>query len=108
MDSFLSRAAQGFDLVLMLAVVHHLRVSEGVPVAEQFDAVAEITRRHLLDEFVPVSDPMFAAIARGRQPWYADCVRTEFESALMRRFAIERSQELPNGRILYLAQRRPD
>jgi SAM-dependent methyltransferase len=108
MDNFLSRAAQGFDLVLMLAVVHHLRVSEGVPVAEQFDAVAEITRRHLLVEFVPVSDPMFAAIARGREPLYADCARTEFESALMRRFAIERSQELPNGRILYLAQRRPD
>jgi SAM-dependent methyltransferase len=107
MDSFLSRAAHGFDLVLMLAVVHHLRVTEGVPVAEQFDAIAEITRRHLLVEFVPVSDPMFAAIARGREPLYADCVRSGFESALTRHFAIERTQDLPNGRILYLAFLRP-
>jgi SAM-dependent methyltransferase len=108
MDGFLSRAAHGFDLVLMLAVVHHLRVSEGVPVADQFDAVAEITRRHLLVEFVPVSDPMFAAIARGREPLYPDCVRIEFELALTRRFVVERFQELLNGRILYLAHRRPN
>jgi len=106
MDSFLSRAANGFDLVLMLAVVHHLRVTEGVPVAEQLDAVAGITRRHLLVEFVPVTDPMFAAIARGREPLYADCVRPAFESVLSQRFAIERTQELPNGRVLYLARRR--
>lgn len=106
MDAFLSRAADGFDLVLMLAVVHHLRVTEGVPVAEQFNAVAGLTRRHLLVEFVPVTDPMFAAIARGREPLYPDCVRPAFEAALSARFAIERTQELPNGRVLYLARRR--
>jgi hypothetical protein len=108
MDGFLSRAAHGFDLVLMLAVVHLRRVSDGVPVADQFDAVAEITRRHLLVEFVPVSDPMCAAIARGREPLYPDCVRIEFELALTRRFVVERFQELLNGRILYLAHRRPN
>ena len=78
----------------MLAVVHHLRVTEGVPVAEQFDAVAAITRRHLLVEYVPVTDPMFAAIARGREPLYPDCLRPEFEATLLKRFQIERRHEL--------------
>jgi SAM-dependent methyltransferase len=105
-ESLLGRAAGGFDLVLMLAVVHHLRVTEGVPVAEQFDAVATITRRHLLVEYVPVGDPMFAALARGREPLYADCVRPEFEATLLQRFQIERRHELPNGRVLYLARKR--
>ena len=105
-ESLLGRAAGSFDLVLMLAVVHHLRVTEGVPVAEQLDAVAAITRRHLLVEYVPVSDPMFAAIARGREPLYPDCLRPEFEAALQQRFQIERKHELPNGRVLYLARRR--
>ncbi|HET8690537.1 MAG TPA: class I SAM-dependent methyltransferase [Steroidobacteraceae bacterium] len=106
LESLLGRAAEGFDLVLMLAVVHHLRVTEGVPVAEQFDAVAGITRRHLLVEYVPVTDPMFAAIARGREPLYGDCQRPEFEATLLRRFQVERKHELPNGRVLYLARRR--
>jgi SAM-dependent methyltransferase len=105
-ESLLGRAAGRFDLVLMLAVVHHLRVTEGVPVAEQFDAVASITRRHLLVEYVPVGDPMFAALARGREPLYADCVRPEFEATLLQRFQIERKHELPNGRVLYLARKR--
>jgi SAM-dependent methyltransferase len=105
-DSFLARAAGRFDLVLMLAVVHHLRVTEGVPVSEQFDAVAGITRRHLLVEFVPVTDPMFAAIARGREALYGDCERAAFEAALNGKFAIEKNQALPNGRVLYLAARR--
>jgi SAM-dependent methyltransferase len=106
LESLLGRAAGSFDLVLMLAVVHHLRVTEGVPVAEQLDAVAAITRRHLLVEYVPVTDPMFAAIARGREPLYADCLRPEFEATLLQRFQIERKHELPNGRVLYLARRR--
>jgi SAM-dependent methyltransferase len=106
LESLLARAAGSFDLVLMLAVVHHLRVTEGVPVAEQLDAVAAITRRHLLVEYVPVTDPMFAAIARGREPLYADCLRPEFEATLLQRFQIERKHELPNGRVLYLARRR--
>ena len=106
LDSLLARAEGRFDLVLMLAVVHHLRVTEGVPMAEQFEAVAGLTRRHLLVEFVPAADPMFAAIARGREPLYPDCVRPAFETALVKRFAIERTRELPNGRVLYLARRR--
>jgi SAM-dependent methyltransferase len=106
LESLLGRAAGSFDLVLMLAVVHHLRVTEGVPIAEQFDAVCAITRRHLLVEYVPVTDPMFAAIARGREPLYGDCLRAEFEATLLQRFQIERKHEIPNGRILYLARKR--
>jgi len=106
LESLLARATGSFDLVLMLAVVHHLRVAEGVPVAEQLDAVAAITRRHLIIEFVPVSDPMFAALARGREPLYGDCQRPAFEATLLDRFQIEQKHELPNGRVLYLARKR--
>ncbi len=107
-DSFLARATGRFDLILMLAVVHHLRVTEGVPVAEQFDAISGLTRRHLLVEFVPVTDPMFAAIARGRESLYGDCERSAFEAALKQQFQVEKTCELPNGRVLYLARRRGD
>lgn len=105
-ESLLARAAGNFDLVLMLAVVHHLRVTEGVPVAEQLDAICAITRSHLLVEFVPVTDPMFSALARGREPLYGDCQRLAFEATLQQRFQVERTLELPNDRVLYLARKR--
>lgn len=106
LESLLARAAGHFDLVLMLAVVHHLRATEGVPIAEQFDAVAAITRSHFLIEFVPLEDPMFAAVARGREALYTDCQPEAFEAALCERFEVERRLALPNGRILFLARRR--
>jgi SAM-dependent methyltransferase len=105
LESLLGRAAAGFDLVLMLAVVHHLRVTEGIR-SRAVRCGRGITRRHLLVEYVPVTDPMFAAIARGREPLYGDCLSPEFETTLLQRFQIERKHELPNGRVLYLARRR--
>jgi hypothetical protein len=107
LPSFRERSRDRFDLVLMLAVVHHLRVTEGIPLDTLFEEVAALTRGHVLVEFVPVSDPMFRTLARGREPLYADCDRKAFEAALSGRFSITRSQELRNGRALLLARVRP-
>jgi SAM-dependent methyltransferase len=106
--SFLDRAHGRFDLVLLLAVVHHLRVTEGIPLDALFEEVAAIARGHVIVEFVPVSDPMFRALARGRESLYADCSRPGFEEALSRRFSITRSTDLPNGRALFLGRRRAE
>lgn len=53
--SFLERAEGKFDLVLMLAVVHHLIVSERVPLADILALVARLTRCWLLIEYVDQS-----------------------------------------------------
>ena len=106
--SFLDRAHGRFDLVLLLAVVHHLRVTEGVPLDALFEEVAAIARGHVIVEFVPVSDPMFRALAKGREALYGDCSRPAFEEALSRRFSITRSTDLPNGRALFLGRRRAE
>jgi SAM-dependent methyltransferase len=105
-QSFLQRSHNRFDFVLMLAVIHHLRVTNGVPLAAVFDTVASITRRSLLIEFVPPTDPMFVHIARGREALYEDYSRGTFEATLQRRFAVERTMQLENGRVLYLAHKR--
>lgn len=104
--SLLDRLAGRFDLVLMLAVVHHLRVSAGVPIREIVDLIADITRSHLLIEHVPTEDPMFARIARGREGLYADCARPAFECEFARLFELIRSERLGNGRTLYLMRRK--
>jgi SAM-dependent methyltransferase len=105
--SFLDRAAGGFDLVLMLAVLHHLLVADRVPLAEVLELAASLTRRWLLIEFVPPEDELFAALARGREALHAGLNTATFEAACHRRFVIARSAELPGtARRLYLLEKR--
>jgi SAM-dependent methyltransferase len=104
--SFLDRAEKRFDLVLLLAIIHHLRVTHGVPIERILSTVAGVTRKHILIEHVPIEDPMFQQLSRGRDALYGDCARHVFEAILGAQFAIATSRTLPNGRTLYLATSR--
>lgn len=105
--SFLDRARGGFDCVLMLAVIHHLMVTDGIPLSELLRLAAELTRAHLVIEYVPPDDPMFRRLCRGREHLYATLSRERFEAHSREHFDITRSRELtPGGRYLYLMLRR--
>ena len=92
----------------MLAVVHHLVVSEGIPLAEVLDLAATIAREAVVIEYVAPDDPMFRRIARGRDALYAHLTREYFEALITRRFTIERCERLPeSARWLYLLRPRP-
>jgi hypothetical protein len=104
--SFLERAKGHFDLVMMLAVIHHLLVTERIPLEEVLELAAEMSRGFVLIEFVEPSDPMFQRIARGRDALYAHLSREMFEAAAQRVFkmvACERVRGL--NRWLYLFRR---
>ena len=104
--SFLERARGQFDAVLMLAVLHHLMVTERVPLDSIFDLAADLTRDWLLIEFIAPQDPMFRRIVRGREELHAGLDRNRFEEAAQHRFRIVRSQTLPGSeRTLYLLRR---
>ena len=102
-DSFLDRGRGSFDLVMMLAVIHHLLVTERIPLEELFALAADLTRGYLLVEFIAPSDPMFVRIARGRESLHRSLTRTAFESAAAPHFDLVKAEPL-NGldRCLYL------
>ena len=104
--SFLERAAGRFDAVLMLAVVHHLLVSERVPLADILDLASELTTDLLLIEFVSPEDPMFRRIARGRDGLFTSVTAEAFESACGRRFSVLRSRELSSTRRVYCLKKK--
>ena len=64
--SFLDRAAGSFDLVLCLAVLHHLVVGDGLSLTAVMDLLATLTRDVLVVEFVPSDDPWCVRLAAGR------------------------------------------
>ena len=101
--SFLSRACGSFDMVLMLALIHHMIVTERIPLPEIVDLAADLTTDALIIEYVAPDDSMFRRLTRGREHLHTGLTRESFEAAFCRRFSIIRSQHLANtSRWLYL------
>jgi predicted RNA methylase len=105
--AFLDRARGAFDAVFMLAVAHHMLVSERIPLDEIIDLADEITTDILVIEFIAPDDSMFRRIARGRDKLFADLTTERFEMSCKRKFEIVKSQRLEgSSRWLYLLRKR--
>ncbi|HVF57312.1 MAG TPA: class I SAM-dependent methyltransferase [Pyrinomonadaceae bacterium] len=105
--SFLDRARRSFDAVLMLSVVHHMMVTERVPLPLILELAAELTTDLLIVEFIPPDDPMFRRIARGRDELFAYLTQDFFESACLRHFEIADARRLDeSSRRIYALRRK--
>lgn len=105
--SFLDRACGSFDMVLMLAVLHHILITERVPLDEVVDLAAELTTGSLLIEFIAPQDSMFRRLVRGRESLFADLTLPAFEAAFQRRFDVERMAHVEGTfRWLYVFRKR--
>jgi hypothetical protein len=101
--SFDQRAEQAFDMVLFLAVLHHVLVAGRIPLSEILAKVASYTRSHLIIEYVDPSDKMFSALAIERQIDFSFFSREMFIKELTRHFDILEAEEIiPARRTLYL------
>ncbi len=105
--SFLDRALGRFDLVLMLAVVHHMLVHDRVPLREIFRLAADLTTDALVVEYVPPTDEMFKSLARGRDHLHRDLTESSFVESAAEFFDVVRSTKLPETeRIVYLMRKK--
>lgn len=103
----LERLSGSFDTVLMLAVIHHLLVTERIPLPEIVDLAADICTRHALIEYIGPDDPMFQKLVRGRGALHQSLNRAVFETAWQSRFQIERTQDLTgSARVVYLLSKK--
>jgi hypothetical protein len=94
--SFAERAAP--DLVLCLAVVHHLALTDTVPFEEIVAFLADL-RAPLVVELAHRDDPMVARLlARKRAGLFDHYDRPQWEAALGARFTMVERHELPSGR----------
>ncbi|WP_422751890.1 class I SAM-dependent methyltransferase [Micromonospora sp. WMMD708] len=95
------------DVVLALAVVHHLAIGRNVPLAEVVGQLAGYVRPggRLVVEFVHPQDPMARRLLANKPAGlFPDYHRDEFARLLAARCRVERQQELPCGtRTLYQA-----
>ncbi|HZG50055.1 MAG TPA: hypothetical protein VEY90_11090 [Thermoleophilaceae bacterium] len=93
------------ELVLALALVHHMAISANVPVRELIDWLASLGAA-LVIEFPTREDPMVKKLlAPKRDGLHPDYELGFFERCLGEAFEVERSERLGSGtRVLYYAR----
>lgn len=105
--SFLDRAAGRFDAVMMLAVLHHLLVTERVPLPSILELAASLTRRDLILEYVDREDPLFQQLLRGRDALHRGFTKESFENTCQQQFTIVEKQPVKGDlRTLYLLRKK--
>lgn len=102
--SLLDRLAGKFDMVLMLAVIHHLILREQIPLDHIAGLCNLLSRRWLVLEWVPVSDPMFQEWLRGREALYGHLTEDHLIRAFSPHFHVSDRTVLGNGRVVLLFQ----
>ncbi len=103
--SLLDRLSGQFDLVLMLAVIHHLILREQLPLAHIGELCASLTRRWLVLEWVPPSDPMYQEWLRGRDHLYGQLSEEDLKQAFAPSFHVVDRTVLGNQRVVLLFKR---
>ena len=94
------------DAVLALALVHHLAISNNVPLGRLADFFAQAGRA-LIVEFVPKSDSQVQRLLATREDVFPDYRQDAFEAAFARRFEVEAAETVRESeRTLYLMRRR--
>lgn len=93
------------DMLLMLALIHHLVISEGIPLREVAKLAGQLTRRHAVVELVGHADPMVLRLsAQHSKPASAFTIEAQV-AAFAERFDVLERVELPESqRVLLLLQ----
>jgi ribosomal protein L11 methylase PrmA len=93
------------DTVLALALVHHLAISNNVPLGKIADFLSRICNSIII-EFVPKSDSQVQRLLATREDIFPDYTQSAFERVFGRYFAVLNSVRIKDSeRILYLMQR---
>lgn len=104
----MSLASRGpVDTLMALALIHHLAISNNVPLERVARYLARLGRQ-LIIEFVPKRDSQVQRLLASRADIFDDYHEAGFEAAFAQHFEqVERRPIEGSERTLYLMRRRP-
>lgn len=104
--SLLDRCRDGFDCMMMLGVMHHLLVTDQIPLVEIALLCSDLGPRWLILEWIPPQDVKFQEICRGRDELYGQLSEADLRAAFDAHFECRLREQLENGRTLMLLEAR--
>jgi hypothetical protein len=94
------------DLVLVLALIHHICLAGNIQFGQFFEYLSGFAK-HVIVEFVPKSDPQSQRLLRSKRDIYESYTQEGFEKALSAFFMIEEAVAVSGtGRTLYALKRK--
>ena len=94
------------DAILALALIHHLAISNNVPLSHISRLLADLSE-HLIIEFVPKSDAKVRTLLATREDVFPDYTRAGFEAAFRADWSIAEAVDIRGSeRTLYRLERR--
>jgi len=103
-ETFVGRGPS--DVVLALALIHHLAISNNVPfskIGSFFNSICQ----NLIIEFVPKKDSQVQRLLKSREDIFPHYTQGDFEKEFNEYFDIKDKQEIRNSdRILYFMQKK--
>ena len=91
----LTRMEQLADMVMMLALIHHLAISHAVPYEEIADLAKVLTKRYLVLEFIGENDALVAHLCAQRQRRPEEFSLDRQRAAFSKQFRIVKEVRLP-------------
>lgn len=106
-DSFINQSKNYFEIVLCLGLIHHLLVTERIPLDQILDLLGSMSQRYILVEWVNPDDKMFSEIASVNAHLYSEMSEAYFENEVRKHFTILDSLGLDQAqRRLYLLEKK--
>ncbi len=97
------------DTVMLLAVIHHLCISNNLPMEYLASFFAQLTKKSLIIEFVPKTDEKVQILLRNKVDVFSGYNIENFITVFSKYFIIrEQKQILPTERVLLLLEKKLD
>jgi len=94
------------DLVMALALIHHLAISNNVPLVDVANYFADLGE-HLIIEFVPKSDSQVKRLLASRVDIFPDYSLNGFKKAFEEQFTLKLQEQVPGSeRTIFLFTRK--
>lgn len=91
-----------YEIVLALAIIHHLIIRDNIPAAHCIDLLSKLTKDILLLEFIPADDPLSVQMREDKDHVYHEYEQSMTEKHIERYFHIEECIEIgATGRFMY-------
>ncbi len=95
------------DMVFGLALIHHLCISNNLPLSFVAIFFSRLTSKHLVIEFVPKSDSQVKRLLETREDIFIKYDQQNFENQFLEFFAIIKTVQVENSdRVIYLMEKR--
>ena len=104
--SLLERCAGRFDCILLLGVLHHLLVTDQIPLSEIALLFTDLGPKWLVVEWIPPTDEKFKEICRGRDDLYGHLSEGDLITAFQSKYQCRMREQLDSGRTLLLLETR--